>query len=41
MVLGRAEPFQHRDTKTLVRVAEPVPNPLSLLLRSRAKANAR
>jgi len=41
MVHGRAEPFQHRDTNTLVRVAEPAPNPLSLLLRSRAKANAR
>ena len=41
MVRGRSEPFQHRDTNTLVRVAEPVPNPLSLLLRSRAKANAR
>jgi len=41
MVHGRAEPFQHRDTNTLVRVAEPTPNPLLLLLRSRAKANAR
>jgi hypothetical protein len=41
MVHGRTEPFQHRDTNTLVRVAEPAPNPLSLLLRSRAKANAR
>ena len=41
MVHGRSEPFQHRDTNTLVRVAEPTPNPLWLLLRSRAKANAR
>ena len=41
MVHGRTEPFQHRDTNTLVRVAEPTPNPLWLLLRSRAKANAR
>ena len=41
MVRGRSEPFQHRDTNTLVRVAEPTPNPLLLLLRSRAKANAR
>jgi len=41
MVHGRSEPFQHRDTNTLVRVAEPTPNPLLLLLRSRAKANAR
>ena len=41
MVHGRTEPFQHRDTNTLVRVAEPTPNPLLLLLRSRAKASAR
>ena len=41
MVHGRTEPFQHRDTNTLVRVAEPTPNPVLLLLRSRAKASAR
>jgi hypothetical protein len=37
MVHGRSEPFQHRDTNTLVKVAEPTPNPLMLLLQSRAK----
>ena len=30
MVRGRAEPFQHRDRNTLVKVAEPTPNPLWL-----------
>jgi len=40
MVRGRTEPFQHRDTNTLVRVAEPTPNPLMLLLQSRRKASA-
>ena len=30
MVRGRAEPFLHRDRNTLVRVAEPTPNPLWL-----------
>jgi hypothetical protein len=28
MVRGRPEPFRHRDQNTLVRVAEPTPNPL-------------
>ena len=28
MVHGRSEPFAHRDVNTLVKVAEPVPNPL-------------
>ena len=37
MVRGRTEPFQHRDTNTLVKVAEPTPNPLMLLLQSHAK----
>jgi hypothetical protein len=27
-VRGRAEPFRHRDRNTLVKVAEPAPNPL-------------
>jgi len=27
-VLGRPEPFHHRDRNTLTKVAEPVPNPL-------------
>jgi hypothetical protein len=40
MVRGRTEPFQHRDTNTLVKVAEPTPNPLLLLLQSRGKASA-
>jgi hypothetical protein len=30
-VRGRAESFQHRDRNTLVKVAEPTPNPLALL----------
>ena len=30
MVRGRAEIFQHRDRNTLIRVAEPSPNPLAL-----------
>jgi hypothetical protein len=33
-VRGRAEMFQHRDRNTLVKVAEPTPNPLALLRRS-------
>jgi hypothetical protein len=28
MVRGRAEPFRHTDENTMVKVAEPVPNPL-------------
>ena len=31
LVRGRAQPFQHRDVNTLVKVAEPQPNPLMLL----------
>jgi len=31
VVHGRAEPFRHRDVNTLVKVAEPKPNPLMLL----------
>ena len=31
MVHGRAEPFLHRDRNTLIKVAEPTPNPLMLL----------
>lgn len=30
MVKGRTEPFRHRDQNTLVKVAEPTPNPLLL-----------
>jgi hypothetical protein len=36
MVRGSAEPFMHRDRNTLVKVAEPRPNPLALL-RARAR----
>jgi hypothetical protein len=35
-VHGREEPFHHRDRNTLVKVAEPTPNPLALL-RARAR----
>lgn len=31
LVRGRAEAFNHRDVNTLVKVAEPTPNPLMLL----------
>jgi hypothetical protein len=31
MVRGRPEPFRHRDLNTLVKVAEPTPNPLYVL----------
>ena len=34
LVRGQAEPFQHRDVNTLVKVAEPTPNPLMLLGKS-------
>lgn len=37
MVRGRPEPFLHRDQNTLVKVAEPTPNPLALLRKARAK----
>jgi hypothetical protein len=30
IVRGRAEPFLHRDRNTLIKVAEPTPNPLAL-----------
>ena len=31
IVRGRDEPFLHRDRNTLIRVAEPTPNPLALI----------
>jgi len=34
LVRGRAQPFQHRDVNTLVKVAEPQPNPLMLLAKA-------
>jgi hypothetical protein len=40
IVRGRAEPFLHRDRNTLVKVAEPTPNPLLLLQQQRAKSRA-
>ena len=30
LVRGRDPPFQHRDVNTLVKVAEPTPNPMML-----------
>jgi hypothetical protein len=36
MVRGRSEPFLHQDRNTLVKVADPTPNPLMLLRRKRA-----
>ncbi len=36
MVRGRPEPFQHRDQNTLVKVAEPTPNPLFQIRNSAA-----
>ena len=33
MLLVHGKPFQHRDVNTLVKVAEPTPNPLMLLCR--------
>ena len=34
-VRGRAEPFRHRDVNTLVKIAEPTPNPLFLIVNGR------
>src|SRR5579863_2587807 len=39
-VHGRDEPFLHRDRNTLVKVAEPTPNPLCLLESSAAAKKA-
>jgi hypothetical protein len=36
VVRGRVEPFLHRDRNTLVKVAEPKPNPLLLIRRGRS-----
>ncbi len=36
LVRGRPEPFLHRDRNTLVKVAEPTPNPLARLSKARA-----
>lgn len=37
-VRGQAEPFRHLDRNTLVRVAEPAPNPLAVITRAKASA---
>jgi hypothetical protein len=37
-VRGAAEPFRHRDRNTLVKVAEPKPNPLARILAARGGA---
>lgn len=37
IVRGREEPFLHRDRNTLVKVAEPTPNPLALLRKTGKK----
>jgi hypothetical protein len=34
LVKGTTEPFHHKDSNTLIRVAEPTPNPLLLRLQS-------
>jgi len=36
-VRGQAEPFRHRDRNTLVKVAEPEPNPLAVLMAAHDK----
>jgi hypothetical protein len=36
VVRGRAEPFLHRDRNTLVKIAEPKPNPLALIVAGQA-----
>jgi hypothetical protein len=40
MVRGRTEPFLHRDTNTLFKVADPTPNPLILLQQAQAAKRA-
>ncbi len=39
-VRGAAEPFRHRDRNTLVKVAEPKPNPLARILAAKAADGA-
>jgi hypothetical protein len=34
LVRGRSELFEHRDVNTLVKVAEPTPNPLMLMAKA-------
>jgi hypothetical protein len=40
MVRGRTAPFLHRDTNTLLKIAEPQPNPLLQLRRAQAAKRA-
>jgi hypothetical protein len=39
-VHGRPEPFRHRDRNTLLKVAEPTPNPLLVIVSRRAAGSA-
>jgi hypothetical protein len=39
-VRGQAEPFRHRDRNTLVKVGEPTPNPLALIIAGKASEPA-
>ena len=39
-VRGQAEPFRHRDRNTLVKVGEPTPNPLALIVAGKASEPA-
>jgi hypothetical protein len=36
MVHGRTEPFDHTDRNTLIKIAEPKPNPWMQIIASRA-----
>ncbi|HMI40699.1 MAG TPA: heme-binding beta-barrel domain-containing protein [Sphingomicrobium sp.] len=40
IVRGQAEPFTHRDRNRLTRTAEPVPNPLALIVAAREARSA-
>ena len=39
-VRGQAEPFRHRDRNTLVKVGEPAPNPLAVIVAGKASEPA-
>jgi hypothetical protein len=39
-VRGQAEPFRHRDRNTLIKIAEPTPNPLALIVAGREPETA-
>ena len=40
IVRGQAEPFMHRDRNRLVKIAEPIPNPLMLIQQRRVASPA-